>query len=69
MSKRIRTTEPALKTIRDTSAYLPRVEPGDVEAALGAEVSAERLEDVLGEIAVREQLRCKKKWAAKSGGD
>lgn len=59
MTRRIRTTEPTLQTIRDTSGTLPRVEPGDVEAALGAEVSGGRLEAALAPVtlfAVREEL-------------
>ena len=42
MTKRIRTSEPALKRIRDTGASLPRIEASCVAAGLGAEVSAEK---------------------------
>jgi hypothetical protein len=59
MTKRIRTSEPTLKPIRDAGTALPRVESGRVAAALGAEASVEKLEDVLAPItlfAVREEL-------------
>jgi hypothetical protein len=59
MAKRIRLTEPVGKVIRDTSAPLPRVAPATVEAALGAEPSAQKLEEVLAPItlfAVRSEL-------------
>lgn len=59
MIKTIRTTEPALKVIRDTGVALPSIEPRDVETALGAEASSQRLEDTLAPItlfAVREEL-------------
>jgi hypothetical protein len=59
MTKHIRTTEPTLKTIRDKGPTLPRIEPGTVEAALGAEESGGRLEAALAPIslfAVREEL-------------
>src|SRR5438874_11188129 len=42
---RIRTTEPTLKTIRDTSACLPRLDACLVGAALGAEGATERQKD------------------------
>lgn len=59
MSKRIRATDGTLKPIRDTGAPPSRVEPSHVEAVLGAEETAERLEDILAPItllAVREEL-------------
>jgi hypothetical protein len=59
MTKRIYTTEPTVKRIRDRSTTFPRVEPNDVAAALGAVPTADRLHDVLGPItlfAVREEL-------------
>src|SRR5262245_56989198 len=59
MTRRIRTTEPTLPPIRDTSATLPRIEAADVQAALGAETSGERLENVTAPVtlfALREEL-------------
>ncbi len=59
MTERIRTLGRTLKLIRDTGACLPRIEASEVAAALGAEESAEKLEDVLAPItllAVREEL-------------
>src|SRR5437870_977901 len=40
MTKRIRTTETILRPIRDTSSPLQRVDPTQVQQALGAEESA-----------------------------
>jgi hypothetical protein len=37
MTKRIRTTEATLRPIRDTSRSLRRIDPGQVQQALGAE--------------------------------
>ena len=57
--KRIRTTEPTLRSIQDTGKSLPRIEPHAVETALGGEVYAERLIKPMAPItlfAVREQL-------------
>ena len=59
MIKRIRTTEPALVTIRDTGVSLPRLEPSDIQEMLGAEEAVGRLEEALAPItlfAVREEL-------------
>jgi hypothetical protein len=59
MSKQIRTTESALKTIRDTAASPRRVEPRDVATAIGAEASGASLEEALAPItlfALREEL-------------
>src|SRR6266446_1619753 len=59
MTKRIRATERTLQRIRDIGPSQPRIEASQVAAALGAEASAERLEDVLAPItllAVREEL-------------
>lgn len=59
MAKPIRTTEPAPKVIRDTSAPPARVSPTPVQAALGAEASAQKLEEALAPItlfAVRSEL-------------
>lgn len=59
MAKTIRTTEPTLKVIRDTSAVLPHVTPASVEAALGAEASDQKLEEALAPItlfAIRTEL-------------
>jgi hypothetical protein len=59
MTRRIRTTEPTLKTIQDTGASLRRVEAAGVEAALGAEATVARLHDALAPLtlfALREEL-------------
>jgi hypothetical protein len=59
MTRRIRTTRPTVNTIRDTSPCLPRVEPSQVAAALGAEPAAVSLDAALAPItlfAVREEL-------------
>jgi hypothetical protein len=59
MTERIRTTETTLPPLRDASAGLRRVEPGQVRAALGAEACAEGLAEALAPItlfAVREEL-------------
>jgi hypothetical protein len=59
MAKKIRTTEPTLKVIRDTSVPLSHVSPTTVEAALGAEASDQKLEEALAPItlfALRSEL-------------
>lgn len=59
MTKRIRVTEPALSSIRDTGSTLPRVEAAQVQAALGAETFAGKLDELLAPLtlyAVREEL-------------
>jgi hypothetical protein len=59
VAKQIRNTGPTLKTIRNTGSTLPRVEASVVQAALGAEATAEKLEDVFAPItllAVRGEL-------------
>src|SRR5260370_3160767 len=59
MSRKIQTSEVTVRPIRDTGTSLARVDPGQVQVALGAETSAERLEDVLPPItlfALREEL-------------
>lgn len=59
MAKTIRTTEPTLKAIQDTSASLPRINLETVETALGAEMSEQRLETAIAPItlfAVRSEL-------------
>jgi hypothetical protein len=40
MTNKIRTSEATLKPLRDTGVAFPRVEAGQVQAALGAEASA-----------------------------
>lgn len=50
MTRRIFPTGTIFRTIQDTAATLPRIEPSQVAAALGAEPASERLEDVLGPI-------------------
>lgn len=59
MTKKIRTTEATLPSIRDASAALPRIAPARVQEALGAEDSAEGLADALAPVtlfALREEL-------------
>ena len=59
MSKKIRIVELARKIIRDTSTPLPRVSPSAVAAALGAEPTDQKLEEVLAPItlfAIRSEL-------------
>jgi hypothetical protein len=59
MTKRIRTTEPTFKIIKDTSATLPLLDPAQVATALGAEPYPVTLEAALGPItlaAVRAEL-------------
>ncbi len=59
MTKRIRTTEATFPRIRDTSTPLPRIEPAQIQEALGAELAEEGLEGALAPItlfAVREEL-------------
>jgi hypothetical protein len=59
MTSRIRTSETTFKRIRDTATPLPRVEASQVQAALGAEASAEGLAEALAPIslfALREEL-------------
>lgn len=59
MTKRIRTTDTAQKVIRDTSSPLGWVAPAQVEAALGAEPSEQKLEEILAPItlfALRSEL-------------
>jgi hypothetical protein len=58
MTKRIRTSEPGLRAIRDTGAFLPRVEARQVAAQLGARASL-TLSEVLAPLnllAVRQEL-------------
>src|SRR5437660_615480 len=59
MTKRIKTTEATVRPIRDTSTCLPRIDPAQVQEALGAEASDEALERALSPVtlfAVREEL-------------
>jgi hypothetical protein len=59
MTKRIQTTETAFNPIRDTGTPLPRVDPAQVQVALGAEPAAEGLAEVLAPVtlfAVRAEL-------------
>ena len=59
MIKKIRTTDRVDRRISDTSTLPTRVAAGTVEAALGAETSDKRLEEVLAPItlfAVRSEL-------------
>jgi hypothetical protein len=59
MIRRIRTSEATLKPVRDTGASLPRVHPGQVEAASGAEAVVAQLSNssspspLVRELAVR----------------
>ena len=53
------TSEGTFSPIRDTGASLPRLEPAQVQEALGAEASTERLEEALAPVtrfALREEL-------------
>ena len=59
MTKKIKTVGETLPLIRDTSPSLARVDPNKVQEALGAESTAERLEEALGPVtlfALREEL-------------
>lgn len=59
MSKKINTTEAPLRTLRDTSPTLSRVEPAQVQEALGAELIGEGLTEALAPVtlfSVREEL-------------
>jgi hypothetical protein len=59
MNRRIRTSEPAPKVLRDTAPSARRIEPLDVAAAVGAEASGATLEDALAPVtllALREEL-------------
>lgn len=59
MTKKIRPTEATLPLLRDRSACLERLDPAQVQEALGAESSSERLETALAPItlfAVRQEL-------------
>jgi hypothetical protein len=50
MTKKIRNIGPTAKRIRDTSATLPRIEPSEVAAALGAEPTGVTLEGALSPL-------------------
>jgi hypothetical protein len=59
MTKKLRTSEATLRPIRDTGTPLPRVDPHQVQQALGAEVSTEGLAEALAPVtlfALREEL-------------
>jgi hypothetical protein len=59
MADKIRTTEAIEKVIRDTGPVLPRVEPTQVQEALGGEPVAEGLAEAMAPLtlaAVREEL-------------
>src|SRR5437763_16005655 len=59
MTKKIQTTETPFRPIRDTATPLARVDPAQVQEALGAETSADALAEALAPItlfALREEL-------------
>jgi hypothetical protein len=59
MTKKIKTTEATLRPIRDTGRVLPRIDPAQVQAALGGEEASEGLVEALAPLtlfAVREEL-------------
>jgi len=59
MMKKIRTTETTFRPIRDTGASLPRLDPTQIQEALGAEDSTKELSAALAPIplfALREEL-------------
>jgi hypothetical protein len=59
MTKEIRTTESAFRSIRDTSNSLPRITAAQVQQALGAEETTGELAEALAPVtlfAVREEL-------------
>jgi len=59
MTRKIQVAESTQKPIRVAASSQPRVEPQQIEAALGAEASVERLEEVLAPVtllALREEL-------------
>jgi hypothetical protein len=59
MTKKIKPTEATLKPIRDTGPILARVEPAQVQKALGAEPATEALADALAPVTlftIREEL-------------
>jgi hypothetical protein len=59
MTKKNPTSEATFRPIRDTATSLPRIDPAQVQQALGAEDSAEGLAQVLAPVtlfAVREEL-------------
>ena len=59
MLKRLRPSEPALATIRDTGGVQPRINPVAVAAALGAQHPVTKLDNALSPLtlrAVREEL-------------
>src|SRR5437868_2879884 len=59
MTKRVRTTETTFRPIRDTATPLPRIEPAQVQEALGADSSGEGLAGALAPVTLfglREEL-------------
>jgi hypothetical protein len=59
MTKKSRTSEGTLRPIRDTATSLPRIEPAQIQEALGAEHSPEGFAEALAPItlfALREEL-------------
>jgi hypothetical protein len=59
MTKKSRISETTFPPIRDTSRFLPRIEPAQVQEALGAEESVEGLVEALAPVtlfALREEL-------------
>src|SRR5262245_36869865 len=59
MTKKIRNTGPTEKPIRNTGPTLPRIEPSQIAAALGAERTGVKLEDALSPLTrfvVRQEL-------------
>src|SRR4051794_10022836 len=59
MTKTIRTSETTFRPVRDTATPLPRIDATQVQKALGADDSADRLADALAPVtlfALREEL-------------